>query len=106
MLALDVLRMTFAWVVLVRVEVMRIRAPMIGAVAGQSKGLEQRFEPEKDLIFSAAKDIGQDGSRVMIDRMPQPALVALLADKTPRFIHLGFPSALNVYRDLVRMQRA
>jgi hypothetical protein len=25
----------------------------------------------------------------MIDRMPQPALVALLADKTPHFIHLA-----------------
>ena len=106
MVALDVLRMTFAWVVLVGVEVTRIRAPMIGVVAGQSKGLEQRFEPEKDLIFSAAKDIGQDGSRVMIDCMSQLALVALLADNTPHFIHLGFASALNVHSDLVGMQRA
>src|SRR2546430_12089494 len=37
----------------------------------------------------------------MINRMPQPAWVALVADKRPQLIHLGFPSTLDGHRNVV-----
>jgi len=70
---------------------------MVGIKARETKGLQQRFQLQKDLILATPKDIGQDGTRVVIDGVPQPAWVAFLADKTPHFIHLRFPSALNVH---------
>ena len=70
---------------------------MVGVKTRETKGLQQRFELQKDLILATPKDIGQDRTRVVIDRMPEPALVPFLADKTPHFIHLRFPSALNVH---------
>jgi hypothetical protein len=33
---------------------------MIRVVPGQSEGLEQRFELQKDLVCAAPKDVGQD----------------------------------------------
>jgi hypothetical protein len=65
---------------------------MTGVKAGESKRLQERFELEKNVVFAAAKDIRQDCSSGVIDGMPQPALVAFLADKTPHLIHLGFPA--------------
>ena len=80
---------------------------MIGIKTGEPEGLQQRFELQKDLIFAAPKDIRQDGARVMIDRMPQPAWVAFVADKRPHLIHLGFlPSTLDGHRNVVWVQGA
>jgi hypothetical protein len=42
----------------------------------------------------------------MINGMPQPALVAFLADKAPHFIHLGFTRSCHIHRHLVWVQRA
>src|SRR5215471_1426210 len=108
MLALDFLRVPFAWAVLVGVQMSGVGTPMIRVVAGQSEGLEQRFALQKDLVFAATKDIGQDLARVVIDRMPQPAGVAFVPDKRPHFIHLRlcFPSALHVPGYLSGVQRA
>ena len=83
MLALDLLRMAFAWAVLVGVEVTRVGAPRIGIIAGQPAGLQQRFEPPKDLVFAAPKDGGQDLAGVVLDGMPEPARVAFAPDKRP-----------------------
>ena len=52
---------------------------MVGVKARETKGLQQRFELQKDLILATPKDIGQDRTRVVIDRMPEPALVPFLA---------------------------
>ena len=79
---------------------------MIGIKASETEGLQERFAFEKNVIFSAAKDRGQNGSCVMIDRMPQPALVALLADKAPHLVDLSFPSLLNVHDDLIGVHGA
>src|SRR6266581_2735396 len=38
---------------------------------------------------------------MMINRMPQPAGVAFVADKRPHLIHLGFPSTLDSHRNVV-----
>ena len=53
MLALDFLRVAFAWTVLVGVEMTRVGTPIIRVIAGQSEGLEQRFELQKDVVFAA-----------------------------------------------------
>src|SRR6266571_2326121 len=97
MFALDLLGVPFARTVHVSVQMPGVRPPMIGVKAGEPEGLQQRFELQKDLILATPKDIGQDRTRVVIDRMPQPPLVFLLTDKTPHLIHLGFTSALNVH---------
>ena len=83
MLTLDFLGVPFARAMYVGSQVPGICPPMIGGVAGQSARLEQRFQLEKNVILAAAKDIGQYSSCLMIDRLPQPALIALLADKAP-----------------------
>src|SRR5438552_19127379 len=98
MLALDFLRVAFAWAVLVGAQMPGVGAPMIRVVAGQSEGLEQRFEPQKDAVFAATKDIGQDLAGVVIDAMPEPARLAFVPDKRPHLIHLRLrlTSALHV----------
>ena len=45
----------------------------------QAKGLQQRLELEKHLIFPTAEDIRQDRSRAMINGMPEPTRVAFVA---------------------------
>src|SRR6266568_4346318 len=104
MLALDLLRVPFAWAMHVGFQMPGVRPPMVGVKARETEGLQQRFELQKDLILATPKDIGQDRTRVVIDRMPQPAWVAFLADKTPHFIYLGFPSALNVHGNVIWVQ--
>src|SRR5215510_6607751 len=107
MLALDFLRVPFAWAVLVGVQMSGVGTPMIRVVAGQSEGLEERFELQKDLVFAATKDVGQDLAGVVLDGMPEPAGVAFVPDKRPHFIHLRlcFPSALHVPGHLSGVQR-
>ena len=106
MRALDLLGVPFAWAVHVRVQMSCVCAPMIRIKTGEAEGLQERFELEKNVVLAAAKDLGQNGSCVMIDRMPQPAWVAFLADKTPHFIHLGFPRTLNGHRHLLGVYSA
>src|SRR5215475_11094254 len=108
MLALDFLGVAFAWAMLVGVEVTRVGAPIIGIIAGEPKGLQQRFEPQKYLVLAAPKDVGQDLAGVVIDGVPEPARVAFVPDKRPHLIHLRlrFPSALQVPGHLGRIQCA
>jgi hypothetical protein len=96
MLPLDLLRVPFAQAVHLSVQMPRVRAPMIGRKTGEPEGLQQCFALQKDGIFAASKDIRYDHTRVMINRMPQPAWVAFGADKLPHLIPLGFlPSTLD-----------
>jgi hypothetical protein len=97
MLALDLLGMPFARAMHGSVQMPSVHSPMIGRKACEAKGLQQRFQLQKDLILTAPNDIGQDGTRAVIDGMPPPAWVAVFADKTLHFIHLRFTSALNVH---------
>ena len=41
------------------------------------------------MILSCTKDIGQDLCRMVINRMPQPPLLAFAPHKAPHLIHLG-----------------
>src|SRR6266498_748073 len=97
MLALDLLRVPFARAMHLGVQMPGVCAPMIGVVAGQPEGFEQRFELQKDLICAATKDVSQDLARAVIDGMPEPTWVAFVPDKRPHLIHLRlrFASALH-----------
>jgi hypothetical protein len=106
MLALDVLRVTFARHVLFRSEVTRVGAPMIGVEAFDAKGLEQCFEFQNDLVFATTTDIRQDSPRVMINRVPQSTRMVCLANNTPYVIHLGFASWRHVHGHLIRVYAA
>src|SRR5215813_12415151 len=88
MLALDFLGVAFAWTMHVGVQMPSVGAPIIGGVAGQPEGLQQRFELQKDLVFAAPKDRGQNLASVVIDGMPEPTRVAFVPDKRPHLIHL------------------
>src|SRR3954468_21906250 len=66
MLALNFLGVSFAWAVLVGVQMPGVGTPMIRVVPRQSEGLEQRFELQKDVVFTATKDVGQDRAGVVI----------------------------------------
>src|SRR5712691_1441648 len=91
MRALDFLGVPFARTMHVGFEMAFVRPPMIRIKTSEPEGLQQRFELQKDLVFAAAKDIGQNLACVVIDGMPQPALVAFLADKAPHLVDLSFP---------------
>ena len=56
----DFLRVASAWVMDVGVQMPGVSTPIIGVVAGELEGLQQRFELQKDLVFAATKDVGQD----------------------------------------------
>ena len=57
MLPLDFLHVPLARIMLVGVEMTRVRAPIISVIAHDAKGLEQRFELQKHLILPPTKDI-------------------------------------------------
>src|SRR6266699_6700867 len=102
MLALDFLGVLFARTMHVGVEMAFVRPPMLRIQTREPEGLQQRFELQKDCVFAAPKDIRQDSPCMMIDRMPQPAGVAFIADKRPHLVHLGvLPSTLDGYRHVV-----
>src|SRR5215510_5899804 len=101
MLPLDFLRVALARIVLFRIKMPGVCAPLIGMIARDPKRLQQGFQLQKDLVFAAAKDIRQDGSSAVIDGMPEPSLLLFLADKTPHFVHLGFTNALNMHSNVV-----
>src|SRR5712691_4737327 len=96
MLTLDFLGVSFAWAMHVGVQMPGVGAPIIGVVAGEPEGRQQRFELQKDLVCAATKDVGQDLPCAVIDGMPEPAWIAFVPNKRPHLIHLRFARALSV----------
>src|SRR5437870_12422781 len=102
MLPLDLLGISFPWAMHVRVQMPGVRPPMIGRKAREPKGLQQRFEPQKHLVLTTPENIRQDGTRVVIDRMPQPAGIPFVTDKRPHLIDYRFARLLTVHDNLFR----
>jgi len=105
MFALDLLRVPLARLVLVGIEMPCICAPIIGVIARDAKRLEQSFELQKHLVLPPATDMRQRLARVVIDRMPQPALRILVPHIGPHLIDLRFLNPLDHHVHLIRMQR-
>ncbi len=57
MLALNLLRVPFAWAMRIGVQMPGVRPPMIGIKAREPKGLQQRLELEKDLVLATPQDL-------------------------------------------------
>ncbi len=57
MLPLDLLGVAFACSMLSRVQVARVRAPMICIIMREPEGLQQRLELAKDGILATTKDL-------------------------------------------------
>jgi hypothetical protein len=81
MLALDLLGIPFTRAVHLRGQMPSVRTSMIGIKAGETKGFQQRFEPQENLVLTTPKHIRQDGTSVVIDGMPEPAWIPFVADK-------------------------
>ena|SRR5215831_8001485 len=103
MLALDVLRVPFARAMDFRLQMPGVGAPIIRLKPGESTGLQQGVELQKNLIFTAPKDVGSPLAGVVIDGMPEPAGVAFVADTRPHLIplRLRFPRARAGHRHVV-----
>jgi hypothetical protein len=103
MFALDLRRVPLARVGLVGIEMPCVRTPIIGRKTRQAQRLEQRFQLEKPLVLTPAKDLRQYRSRLVLERLPQPALHGLLPHIGPHRITCRFINPLEHYAHLVRM---
>ncbi len=73
MFPLDLLRVALARLVLIRLYMSRVSAPIVRIILRDSKGLQQRFELQKHFILATPKHVGQDLATAVINRMPQPS---------------------------------
>jgi hypothetical protein len=95
MLALDLLRLAFAQLVLCGFQMTRVSPPIIREESHDPKGLQQGFQLQKHLVLASAKDIRQDNPGAMIDRMPEPSRLLLLAHKAPHFVDFCFVNSTD-----------
>jgi hypothetical protein len=62
----------------------------------RTEGLQQRFELQEGLIFRALKDIGQHGSRVVINGLRAPSRIGAVSgtfwpvSRSPAKKHTGW----------------
>ncbi len=77
---------------------------MVGEEAREAKRVEQGFELREHLILAATKDVGQDYSSPVIQGMPPPAWLFLLAHLTPHFIGLGSLDSPDADLDVTGIQ--
>ena len=73
--------------------------PMVGKKTRDAKGPQQGFELQKHLVSATTENVGQDLTGPMIDGMPQPTGLALLAHKAPHFIDLGVRDPADAHFD-------
>ena len=74
------------------IEVALVCAPVIGIKARNAERFEVLFELCKDLIFSSAKDISENGVSGMVYGIPKPAWVRFTFNKRPLFIEFSLES--------------
>ena len=104
MLALQLLCVALARAVDFGREIPLAGAPIVGIVARDAKGREQRLSLQKHCILTPPEDIGQDLPGAVLEGMPEPARRFLLAHKAPHLVHFGFLHALQDDLDLARGQ--
>ena len=81
----------------------RVCTPVVGVISRDPKGLQQRFQLQKDLILTTPKDVGQHLTTTVIDRMPQPSRLFLALDERPHFIDFCLVCEPNNRFDLIRV---
>jgi hypothetical protein len=104
-LALDLLRGALARLVLLRIELTRVRAPRVCIIPRDAQRFSQRLAFEQYFIFAAPQDIREDVTTALIARVPEPPRLALLAHVGPHRIDFRVLNALDHHVHLVRRQR-
>src|SRR5215813_8142887 len=89
MCAFDLLRVFFAYLMLLGREMSLVGPPAVGVKLRDTKRRQPLLELQEDVVLAPAEDICQDFPRVMINGVPQPAGVRFAAYVTPHFVQLG-----------------
>lgn len=86
--ALDFLRMLFAYLMLLGVEMSLVGSPAIGGKPGDATRGQELLPLQEDRVLPPSKHIGQALPRVVVYRMPHPAWVGFTAHVTPPLVQL------------------
>jgi hypothetical protein len=105
-LALDLLRVAFARLMLIRSEMTPVSTPIGWVIARDATRLQQRFELEEYLILAASKDLRQHLSTALLNGRPQPPWLVFLAHVGPKFIDFRCLSEPNHHRPLIWVQQS
>src|SRR5262245_26309243 len=87
-LALDFLRILLADVMLLGSEMPLIGPPAVGVILGDAKGLQQRLQPQEDIVLPPPEHIRSHLPGVVINGVPEPSRMPLRLHKTPPFVRL------------------
>jgi hypothetical protein len=88
-LPLDLLRVALTRLVLIRIEMTRVGAPIVRIIPRDAKRFQQGLELEKHLILAAPQDVRQHSTTAMIYRVPEPSRRSFRAHKRPHLVHFG-----------------
>ena len=88
MFPLDLLRVALARLVLLSLDMSRVRAPIVRVIFRDPKRLQQRCELQKHFVLATSKHVRQDLATAVINRMPQPSLLLLSSAQTTTFRRL------------------
>ena len=100
--ACDLLRMLLSHDMCTWIKMAAIGPPSIRIKVRDTKWCSACFQWEEGLILTGAKDIRSDLSCVMVDGVPQPALLAFASHKAPHLIPLG---GLTLPNDALKLRR-
>lgn len=100
MLGFDFLRVPFARARDFRRQLSGGCAPISRIKTGEATGLTQGVAGQKNRLLTATTDVGEPRAGVVIDGLPEPAWVAVVAAPCPQLrpLRLRFPSALAGHR--------
>ena len=106
MFPLNLLRVAFTRLVLIYLYMARVSAPRVRIIFCDSKGLQQRFELQKDFVLATPKHVRQDLATAVINRMPQPSRGFFPLHEGPHCVDFRFLSDPNDYLHLIRIQQS
>jgi hypothetical protein len=72
-----------------------VGSPIVREKTGYPEWLKKFLQLQKDGVFAVAKSIGKDAPGVVVNRVPKPPLVALVADITPHLVQFSRFNFLN-----------
>src|SRR5712691_7627059 len=72
--------------------------PAVGEIACDAKGLQQRFERQKDGVLPSSEHRGQHLARVVINGVPEPARIGFAVHVAPHLVELGAEPTTHLQR--------
>src|SRR5215471_15917000 len=89
MFALDFLGVLLPHVMLLGIEMPLVGPPPVRVELRDAEGLQQRLQPQEDLVLPPSEHISQHLPSVVINGMPQPTRIRFVAHVTPHLVQLG-----------------